>query len=103
MPPGVRPLASSSSTVWELRQPRGQLGGRALSSCVEFSVVPRFHFVLPRNFETSDPNDPRLFESEASYLDRHGLLTDDESGNCPTTRTPTLIRPTEHDHPADAA
>lgn len=30
-----------------------------------------------------DPLDPPTYESEAAYLDRHGLLTDDERGRLP--------------------
>jgi hypothetical protein len=38
-------------------------------------VVPSFTKGIPSSWQSVDENDPPIFESEASYLDRHGLLT----------------------------
>jgi hypothetical protein len=38
-----------------------------------------------------DPNDPPVFESEATYLDRHGLLSAEEKKHL--AKHPELLEP----------
>jgi hypothetical protein len=97
--PGTRPYAwwvfdaprmSEADEPWplwraQLCDPRRRLGGRGLAT----RDLPRDEagaafdagaFGLPGAWEaeTLDPADPPRFESEAAYLDRHGLLTASE-------------------------
>ena len=39
-----------------------------------------FDFGIPRQWQALDGDDPPRFEDEAAYLERNGLLTDDEQG-----------------------
>jgi len=70
----------------ELPEPRRRLGGHGTPVYECLNYVPELPFGIPTAFldkvdEASvdgvafDPNDPPQFESQAAYLDRHGLLT----------------------------
>ena len=67
------PKLSDPGKFWDGQLPehRRQLGG---SGGQWPSCVPHSWFGVPYLADV-DPNDPPIFESEASYLDRHGLLT----------------------------
>jgi len=44
-----------------------------------FSILLRFHCGLPQAWDGFDPANSPTFESQASYLERHGLLTKHEA------------------------
>jgi hypothetical protein len=56
---------------------RQRLGGKGETAP---ATVPRSTYGIPNNWDLStiDPEDPPVFESQAAYLDRRGLLTDEE-------------------------
>jgi hypothetical protein len=69
----------------QLCQPRLRLGGTGTLSSDVIAMVPRFERGLPLDWlhdrycehhacAPFDPEDPPIFESEAAYLDRLGLL-----------------------------
>jgi hypothetical protein len=74
--PGSRPWA-----WWrfEAPEPRRRVGGQGEQQA---GIHDEGAFGLPGywNEETLDADDPPVFESEASYLERHGLLTTSERG-----------------------
>jgi hypothetical protein len=41
-------------------------------------VVPRFELGVPDSWAGWDPADPPTFETEAEYLEHHGLLAPEE-------------------------
>jgi hypothetical protein len=47
------------------------------------AYVPSFACGLPKDWEGFDPDDPPTYESEASYLKRHGLLVTGELKRLP--------------------
>ena len=56
--------------------PRQRIGGKGETTWEKHpAVVPSYDRGLPTGWNSIDENDPPCFESEASYLDRHGLLT----------------------------
>lgn len=73
-------------------EPRRRIGGVGTPSHEVLSVAPCYEFGLPtgwigefeeRHFENCkglgiNVNDPPIFESQATYLNRHGLLTESE-------------------------
>jgi hypothetical protein len=59
-----------------LPEPRRRIGGKGETPWdAGLVVVPSFTKGIPSSWQSVDENDPPIFESEASYLDRHGLLT----------------------------
>jgi hypothetical protein len=59
-----------------LPEPRHRVGGTGVTAWDRgLAIVPCFSFGLPTAWSTFDENAPPRFESEAAYLDRHGLLT----------------------------
>ncbi len=101
---------SDTDCYWHgtLPEPRQRIGGSG-RSLNETGSVPSFSFGLPSSWPTAvyadaglaavndvpDPLDPPTFESQASYLQRHGLLTDAEKRwlkNHPEALQPEAIR-----------
>src|SRR5579871_2917646 len=67
----------------KLCEPRERIGGVGTPDHEVLAVVPSFSFGVPSFWlgqklkpkgVALDPDDPPLFESQASYLDRHGLF-----------------------------
>lgn len=74
--PGTRP-----SLWWEYDSlgNRERIGGKGRLTCEKWpAVLQLFEQGLPTGWESIDAADPATFESEAAYLQRHGLLTDAE-------------------------
>jgi hypothetical protein len=62
-----------------LMEPRRQVGGAGATPWDSgLAVVPWFSYGLPNSWEGYDAADPPRFESQAAYLQRHGLLTEAE-------------------------
>lgn len=59
-------------TMWP--EPEHSDGTVASGSCVNGVPVGRDYIGLGPKVVLLDPNDPPLFEAQAAYLDRHGLL-----------------------------
>ncbi len=66
-------------------EPRQRIGWTGTPKSEEMNVVPRFVFGVPADWieswesdrfggQVTDPVAPPLFESQATYLRRHGLL-----------------------------
>lgn len=90
--PGTRPKRwwayDSPRAPCGAAEPRQRHGGTGAALYEALPVfVPQWEFGVPREWLTArnihfyptdaapiDPNDPPLFESEAAYLERHGLL-----------------------------
>jgi hypothetical protein len=63
---------------WEgkLQEPRKLLSGKGCPPWdAGIAIVPGYEYGLPTQWVCSDENDPPTFESQSSYLERHGLLT----------------------------
>jgi hypothetical protein len=75
---------------WQEAEPRRRVGGTELRS--EFNS---FSFGLPGAtwWRDVDPTDPPRYESEAAYLQRHGLLTAAEKRYL--AENPSLLDPVE--------
>ena len=58
----------------KLPQPRKRTGGTGTPAHEVQAVVPSFEYGLPAVWVGLDEDDPPVFESEATYLKRHGLL-----------------------------
>jgi hypothetical protein len=58
----------------KLPEPRERLGGTGTPDYEARAVVPSFSFGVPDGWIDIDRDDMPLFESEATYLKRHGLL-----------------------------
>jgi len=70
-----------------IAEPRQRLGGTGTPSHEVLAIKPSFTKGIPESWidktfkkigfkgKAIDPNDPPVFESEAAYLKRHGLLT----------------------------
>ncbi|GEM_PF-6028639 len=63
----------------QFAQPRKRVGGRGVPAWERFAYVPAFDYGVPAHWADSDPDDPPRFESQASYLRRHELLSPAES------------------------
>ncbi len=60
-------------------EPRKRLGGAGTPAHEVLNVIPALYFGLPTMWvEALDPADPPRYESQATYLDRHGLLFAEE-------------------------
>lgn len=73
------PLGTFPGRVYDgdkrLPDPRRQVAGAGKPN---YSCFPSFGFGVPLDWEGFDKRKPPVFENEASYLKRHGLLTADE-------------------------
>lgn len=68
-------------TAWEgtLPIPRRRIGGKGTAMSEVFpGIIPRYERGIPSSWHTIDEEDPPEYESEAAYLERHGLLTETE-------------------------
>jgi hypothetical protein len=76
MRPETWPLGAN--TVWmresELPEPRLRLAGTGTPSYEVLAVVPLLDRGVPQSWLDYDADDPPVYESEATYLERHGLL-----------------------------
>ncbi|MFC1886062.1 hypothetical protein ACFLZM_03290 [Thermodesulfobacteriota bacterium] len=73
-----RDPALMAGTAWENRYPiaRQQIGGQGVTTPRRYPAsLPRFFFGVPSDWHEIDEADPPIFESQAAYLKRHGLLT----------------------------
>jgi hypothetical protein len=79
-----------------LPEPRRLLGGKGSTPWdAGIAVVPCFSCALPCAWEGYDPTDPPTFESQAAFLQRHGLLTDPEKralAKLPAAWEPEVVR-----------
>jgi len=75
--PGTRPPCWWTYSAPE--QSRRQLSGGGQPAWIEFAMVPFFHCGLPQAWDGFKPDDPPTFESQASFLQRHGLLAKHEA------------------------
>ena len=87
-------LGTWPGTFWDgkLSAPRLRLGGVGTPCHEGLAFKPSFKFGLPdfwvfdtfvkwypdKDVQVIDESDPPVFESQAAYLERHGLLSDDE-------------------------
>jgi hypothetical protein len=63
----------------EMVEPRRRIGGAGAPSWEKYpAILPYYTCGIPDSWEGIDKADPPTFESEASYLDRHGLLSETE-------------------------
>jgi hypothetical protein len=87
MRPETWPLGSGTVWIRELPEPRRRLGGTGTPSYEVLATVPYLDHGVPRSWLTQglkpwfsttapayDPDDPPVYESQAAYLERHGLL-----------------------------
>ena len=62
-----------------LPEPRRRIGGKGQTTWERYpAVMPTYKKGVPSAWDSVDKGDPPRFESEARYLERHGLLTDAE-------------------------
>ena len=57
-----------------LPQPRKRLGGTGTPAHEVLAYVPSTRYGIPSEWKDIDHSDPPVYESEAAYLERHGLL-----------------------------
>jgi hypothetical protein len=78
----------------KLQEPRKRLGGKGQTEWdAGMSVVPWFRCGLPVLWDSFDADDSPVFESEAAYLRRHGLLEASEKRRLkPTAFRPEMLR-----------
>jgi len=63
----------------QLPEPRCQVCGKGVISWEKYpAIVPSFNFGVPMYWHEVDMNDPPMYEAQASYLKRHGLLAKSE-------------------------
>jgi hypothetical protein len=73
-------------------QPRRRVGGVGIPHGLPVDgYVPEFHCGISENWISIDPADPPRFESQAAYLNRHGLLTGTEKKYL--SKHPELLEP----------
>jgi len=58
----------------QLPSPRLFLGGTGCPNFEALNIVPHFELGRPDGWLAFDSDNPPIFESQAQYLDRHGLL-----------------------------
>jgi len=89
--PGTRPFAwwifdaprwTRKFNAWfdgTLPEPRERISGQGVIVWEKFpSIVPRLNFGVPMDWYEINKDDPPMFESQASYLKRHGLFKKNE-------------------------
>lgn len=101
--PGRRPIAwwhwdaprqpDQGSGFWyegTLPQPRMKIDGKGK---LHQGYVPFCEYGIPQHWDpkTLNPDDPLIFESQATYLDRYGLLTESEKRHI--KKHPELMEP----------
>jgi hypothetical protein len=63
----------------KLMEPRNRLGGVGTPCHESLACVPSFSYGLPNGWVSEpDVEDPPTFESQAAYLERHGLFLEGE-------------------------
>ena len=62
----------------KLQQPRKQLSGAGCDASAISAYMPSYKSGLPKCWAGREEGDPPVFESQAAYLQRHGLLTPHE-------------------------
>jgi hypothetical protein len=62
----------------KLQQPRKQLSGAGCDASAISAYMPSYKCGLPTAWAGFEESDPPVFESQAAYLRRHGLLTPHE-------------------------
>ena len=62
----------------KFQQPRKQLGGAGCDASAISAYMPSYKSGLPKCWAGREEGDPPVFESQAAYLRRHGLLTPHE-------------------------
>ena len=85
--------------VWNFPAVRQRLGGIGTPAYEVLNVVPSFCLGLPDNWDSFgserviaiDPDNPPLYESQAAYLQLHGLLTTAEKAHL--KKHPDLLQP----------
>ena len=108
------PVGTWPGCDWDgkLPQPRKRFGGMGTPRHEVLAYVPSFVFGIPDNWVDQfdaeyykaggfegvpiDPDDPPVFESQAAYLKRHGLLTTAERkalGKVPDAFEPEVLNP----------
>lgn len=71
--PGNRPWAW---WLCDAKEPRQRIGGKGQSMNEKYPAWGEYYNKsIPVSWHSIDPDNPPRFESEASYLDRQGLLT----------------------------
>lgn len=84
-------------------QPRLRLGGTGRPAYEVLAYTPSFAFGLPVMWVGVSDEDPPLFESQAAYLDRNGLLLPGERRRLsPADFCPAPITPGDTDATHDA-
>jgi hypothetical protein len=58
----------------KLAEPRKRLGGVGTPSHEAYDIVPLYSLGIPNLWVEIDPENPPIFESQAAYLERHGLF-----------------------------
>ncbi len=62
-----------------LKETRRQVSGQGVTSWENYPAwIPRYFLGAPLDWDSIDEDDPPIFESEATYLDRFGLLSKSE-------------------------
>lgn len=70
--PGTRPFAF---WLFDAPEPRRRIGGKGIADFEHYPAIwPCLKWGLPQYWHNFNESDPPKFESEASYLRRHGLL-----------------------------
>ena len=77
MPAGLYPGARFDGRLPQMRRRIG--GGGVPMHEADPCWVPHSRYGLPLKWADYDPGDPPLYESQAAFLERHGLLTPVES------------------------
>jgi hypothetical protein len=62
----------------KLQQPRKQISGAGCDASAISAYMPSYESGLPTSWAGFEEGDPPVFESQAAYLRRHGLLTPHE-------------------------
>lgn len=74
------PFGTWPGCFWDgrLQEPRKQLGGTGCDASLISAYMPSYESGLPTAWAGYEAADPPVFESQAAYLSRHGLLTASE-------------------------
>jgi hypothetical protein len=76
-----QPMGNFQGAYYDGRLPEGRkfVSGAGCPAWMVMAYVPWYELGLPVQWAGSDASDPPVFESQASYLRRHNLLTPHES------------------------
>src|ERR1019366_9844751 len=74
------PFGTWPGCFWDgrLQEPRKQISGAGCDASAISAYMPTFELGLPSCWAAFEEADPPVFESQAAYLRRHGLLTPHE-------------------------